>query len=226
MHDVLLYMAKYTLKIARKLATTKNGRCISKEYSSMITWECQNNHQFDMTISDLKRGRWCPHPECKNKRISLRNTKITTQHLQKIAKARGGELLSNEYLGQKTPLKWKCANGHNFTMAPTFVLYRHSWCKYCTKYTCEEKCRFIFESCFQKKFIKTRKVLPHRLELDGYCEELKLAFEHNGKQHYQPCFFYNNEKVHSIDSSILFLSNFNRGLFTVRLVLAKSSAAR
>lgn len=55
----------------------------------------------------------------------------------------------------------------------------------------EEICREIFESIFNKKFPTIR---PHflknpatgcNLELDGYCKELKLAFEYNGDQHYK-----------------------------------------
>jgi len=46
------------------------------------------------------------------------------------------------------------------------------------------------ESLFKEKFPKTRpKWLVNddgnRLELDGYCERLNIAFEHNGNQHYQ-----------------------------------------
>lgn len=59
----------------------------------------------------------------------------------------------------------------------------------------EEFVREIFQNYFQKPFVKTRPSwliyqngLP--LELDGFNEELKLAFEYNGIQHYQfPNFF-------------------------------------
>jgi NUMOD1 domain len=43
---------------------------------------------------------------------------------------------------------------------------------------------FILETLLGKQFKKTRRVLPSRLELDGYNEELKLAIEYNGSQHY------------------------------------------
>lgn len=54
----------------------------------------------------------------------------------------------------------------------------------------ENRCREIFESLFNRKFPKVRpkflkRTNGHCLELDGYNEELKLAFEYNGNQHYK-----------------------------------------
>lgn len=55
----------------------------------------------------------------------------------------------------------------------------------------EEQCRAILESLYPgHKFPSTRPewlINPRtgeRLELDGYCPELHLAFEYNGEQHY------------------------------------------
>ena len=55
----------------------------------------------------------------------------------------------------------------------------------------EEKCRDIFEALTGKAFPTKRPAFlknpktGRNLELDGYCAELNLAFEHNGKQHYE-----------------------------------------
>jgi len=55
----------------------------------------------------------------------------------------------------------------------------------------EEKCRDIFESLTGRAYPTVR---PHflrnpstgrNLELDGYCEELRSAFEYQGSQHYE-----------------------------------------
>lgn len=54
----------------------------------------------------------------------------------------------------------------------------------------EKKCRDIFESLFDTDFPKIRPDFivntktGKRLELDGYNEKLKLAFEYQGQQHY------------------------------------------
>lgn len=53
----------------------------------------------------------------------------------------------------------------------------------------EGVCRNIFENIFHKKFPSVRPdflknpTTGHNLELDGYCEQLKLAFEYDGVQH-------------------------------------------
>lgn len=60
------------------------------------------------------------------------------------------------------------------------------------KNICEKIVGFYFEELFNNKFPKVRdKRLRNPktnrvLELDGYCKELGLAFEHNGTQHYKP----------------------------------------
>lgn len=54
----------------------------------------------------------------------------------------------------------------------------------------EEYCRQVFERLTKHRFPSTRPDWMKRpttgkpLELDGYCEKLKLAFEHDGAQHY------------------------------------------
>ena len=66
------------------------------------------------------------------------------------------------------------------------------------KYFNEERCRTIFERLLNKnregERFKFRKVRPwwlmnHEtgfcLELDGYCKQLKLAFDYDGIQHYE-----------------------------------------
>lgn len=60
----------------------------------------------------------------------------------------------------------------------------------------QEKCKTIFEKIFKKKFPSVRPnflknpVTHQNLELDGYCNDLRLAFEYDGNQHakYNPHF--------------------------------------
>jgi hypothetical protein len=64
-------------------------------------------------------------------------------------------------------------------------------CDICSGLKRERQCREWLENHFQKPFPKTRPgwLINHtgrHLELDGYCEELKIAFEHQGEQHYIP----------------------------------------
>lgn len=55
----------------------------------------------------------------------------------------------------------------------------------------EKECRRVLENYYGKPFIRTRSLsflknpeTGRLLELDGYNDELKIAFEFNGKQHY------------------------------------------
>jgi len=64
----------------------------------------------------------------------------------------------------------------------------------------EEKCRDIFETLTGRAYPTTRPnwlknpKTGRKLELDGYCADLRSAFEYNGKQHYlYPNAFHKSE---------------------------------
>lgn len=73
--------------------------------------------------------------------------------------------------------------------------------KFTSPYKNEEICRFVIESFTGKKFPKARpswlkNPLGKRLELDCYNDELKLAIEYNGIQHYQMTSFNSTEHAY------------------------------
>ncbi len=110
------------------------------------------------------------------------------------AENRNASILSPEsaYQDVNSKLSWLCSEGHEFWQSFYNVYYHACWCTRCTINVQEEICRFFLEQMFGKKFPSTRPIWcvnskGKRLELDGYNEELLLAFEHNGLQHYRIC---------------------------------------
>jgi hypothetical protein len=178
-------------KICAQIAKEKGGRLISgnvQNKSSGIRLECKEGHTWETTAAQLERGRWCPYCAGKRKDISL---------FQKIAKDRGGKCLSRRYKSYNSKLKFECGNGHKFESAPVSI-EMGSWCSTCSESFGERATRAAFEQIFKRKF---KKAYPkwlvnsdgYRMELDGYNEDLRLAFEHQGIQHYKPHRFFSDE---------------------------------
>lgn len=95
------------------------------------------------------------------------------------------------YIDAHTPLKLVCNKNHDCLISWN-NLYNGKRCNHCNIFKNEEECRKIFENITNKKFPKKRPkwlINPktnNNLELDGYCEELKIAFEYDGEQHFNP----------------------------------------
>jgi hypothetical protein len=118
------------------------------------------------------------------------SSKYTLDNVIKICNEKGGECLSNSF---NLLMEFKCKNGHCWKASPYNVIGKNSWCPLCSESLYERICRLYFETLFKEKFPKThpnwlRNDKRKQLELDGYCEKLNLAFENNGKQHYQPIY--------------------------------------
>jgi len=121
------------------------------------------------------------------KEYNKRNIERMQQIARKLDKR--GICVSKIYINNRTKLIWECSKGHTFEMKPNDVTEGH-WCPECSYGRSENKCREYFEKIFKKNFPK---LSPHwlineegnRLHLDGYCEELSIAFEYHGIQHYE-----------------------------------------
>lgn len=176
------------LKMVQEKAASKGGICLSEEYidkNHKMKMQCSEGHIWETRPHDLLRDHWCA--KC------IGNAKLSIKDCKKIAKEREGLCLSTDYKNSKDKITWQCENGHVFKTSLALINYGY-WCPFCKNKT-EALCKEFLEDYFDCKFVKVRPswligVNGHPLELDGYCESLKLAFEYNGIQHYQPVDFF------------------------------------
>ena len=169
----------------QELAQKRGGRCLSNGYKNNATplqWQCAEGHNWNGRPMDIKRGTWCA--KCAGK------AKIGLEALHKIAKSRGGILKSTEYKNSVSKLHWMCSLGHEWHAAASNVKRNGSWCPQCSSFLNERLCRTAFEQIFQHSFAPAwpewlRTNEGNKLQLDGYNETLRIAFEYQGRQHFE-----------------------------------------
>ena len=185
---------KLNINNAIELATKNNGKCLSTSYinnCSSLIWQCSKGHQWQANYNNIKHGRWCP--TCYKLEIRGNNRRLQSNVHREIAAKNNGKCLTEIYKNNKQKMIWECDKGHQWSSRLDAIKDQGSWCPKCrsTKNYYENKTRSIFERIFQKSFESVRPDFLKNpetdcnLELDGYCEELKLAFEYDGRTHYQ-----------------------------------------
>ncbi len=185
---------KHTIEAMHALAMDRGGKCLTPTYSGVhpLLWECRNKHQWEALASNvLGCGSWCPY--CAHK------VQRRIEEMVAVAAERGGKCLSSACGSVDTKLLWECAKGHTWEAAPHTVLgspsRRGTWCPLCRAHRSEKECRVVFESMFGAPFPKSRpdwlrNSCGNLMELDGYSEAMKIAFEYQGIQHYQREFLH------------------------------------
>lgn len=166
------------------LARERGGRCLSARYLGLKThldWRCAEGHEWKASPGSILHGTWCP--KCNGSPI------YSIDDMQELAASRGGKCLSSQYIRSQSKLQWTCAVGHKWEAVPASIVAGR-WCPECGRGLGERICRAFFEQKFGRPFPNSRPKwlldqLGRPMELDGYCEELKLAFEHHGQQHYR-----------------------------------------
>jgi hypothetical protein len=180
---------------------SKKGKFISCDYKnqhSRVLIECEYGHRWSPTCNNLlSKKSWCR--ECYG--TSRRNIDEMIQ----IGIHRGGTCLSKMYINDSTKLEWRCSEGHIFWSTPNNIKHG-KWCPQCSTGIYERICRLYFERIFNIPFVKVRPdwlknpKTNQNLEIDGYNEELKLGFEHHGKQHYTEVSYFHNNQIWENDS--------------------------
>jgi hypothetical protein len=178
------------------LARTRHGFLLSPTWVSSGTkyeWQCEFGHNWKTTWASIKRGSWCPKCSVSAPR--------SIEELSAVVEARKGRLLSSEYLGVNGTYEFECNLGHKFTNQFTHVVNRGQWCPICSKGTkSEELTRTCMEQIFGTEFRRIRpswlrNVEGRTLELDGYSEELNMAFEYQGRQHFENQFYLGEQDL-------------------------------
>src|SRR6266516_4169149 len=57
--------------------------------------------------------------------------RLTLDNAFAIAKERGEICVSTEYINTSTPMRWKCANSHEWTATLNNIKYGKRWCPHC-----------------------------------------------------------------------------------------------
>lgn len=175
----------HQLKRLRTIARNNGGRLLSNIFHGAREnhrFECAEGHQWSASASNVwkKNGTWCP--TCAGRKKNLKE-------FINIIRAKGGTCHSDKYESMTSYLDVVCADGHRFQITPA-SLKRGSWCKQCFPYLMESFCRLVLE--YHLGFSLPTKYpswlvsdYGGRMQLDGYDELNKFAFEYQGEQHYQ-----------------------------------------
>lgn len=190
---------KASLERIKQAALAKNGKCTSNYFNKWyerLEFECLFGHIWKAKPADVLCGHWCP--ECAGQK------KLGITYVKNLAKKNEIICLSRKYKNNKTKLKFKCKNGHVFYTTVDTVRHRTNWCPKCQVSTGEEVTRCVFEAIFNYKFPKKRpKWLKNpktnrTMELDGYCKNLEIAFEYQGRQHYEKVWYMSNRSFENL----------------------------
>ena len=167
-----------------------------KKNNSKIKAKCVEGHVVERMYSTFSKYEKCP--VCKKQEIKQNRILYQTKQIKEICNDIGYKPLDIEkYKNAKTKIKIKCNKNHVFYINSN-NLKRGKRCPHCNVYKNEEECREIFQEITGKKFKKCRPdflVNPEtgcKLELDGFNEESKIAFEYDGEQHFSHIPYFMN----------------------------------
>jgi len=159
--------------------------------SEKVKIRCAMDHLWQAQVGSLiYRKTWCP--KCAG------NLPRTIEDLKTIIEKRGGTILTLDYRGVDGSYDFLCNLGHaNRNMFKK--IEKGQWCPTCNSHSkSEEITRTILENLFEAKFPKRRpKWLRNSrgrlMELDGFAEEIGIAFEYQGEQHFKESTLYKTD---------------------------------
>jgi hypothetical protein len=119
------------LNRAKEIALSMGGTCLSNHYkggNSKLRWRCANGHEWEATLNSVSaNGTWCA--TCAGLKV---DPVEMLEKAREAAKRQGGICLSNSYVNSnKSPMLWRCAEGHEWNAVFTSIVSNGSWCGIC-----------------------------------------------------------------------------------------------
>lgn len=113
-----------TIEDMQELAAMFGGLCLSKRYAGStkpLRWACGAGHQFRAIHKQIRNGQWCRICDWMEGTLGRALT---------AANERGGLLMSKPGPFQRTPLRWRCSEGHTWLAFAARIAAGH-WCPKC-----------------------------------------------------------------------------------------------
>jgi hypothetical protein len=114
------------------LAREKGGLCLSSQYinnRTKLKWQCKEGHVWESRPSDIQSGYWCR--KC-GLVLAANKRRASIEDMKELARKKGGNCISENYINSQTKLKWQCKEDHVWEAKPNCIS-RGQWCPYCSK---------------------------------------------------------------------------------------------
>lgn len=225
--EILFLCESKNIKLQENVFIKKG---ISK--NTYVCYYCDCGSKAESPTSNFldKKVFACKKCNAKKNNKQYKATKISD--IFKLIKSKGYEIVSHDYVSNLTESTWtlKCKNNHVFTKKGN-TLKSFNCCPKCFFDSYEELLfRKLIENHYQKEFNKSHpewlisSYTNRTLELDMYNKELRLAFEYNGIQHYEPIYGqkrFNVSKRNDEEKNKLCIEN-NVRLISIKYLTTKS----
>jgi hypothetical protein len=169
----------------QEIARANQGLLLSKHYITAdkpLLWQCKREHRWKASAGSVRNGKtWCRY--CGFERMGT-TQRIDFRELENLADIRGGRVISVEYQRGKNRVLWNCSNSHRWKTNASNIR-KGTWCPICASGRGERMVRCCFEFIFKQAFPRSRTSWLGRQHLDGFCEQLAIAFEYDGEQHFR-----------------------------------------
>lgn len=177
----------YSYETVKKYYKSRNCVLLSKSYKGAaydLLYLCPIGHYMKRTYNSFQSYGVCS--KCTGRYTDTFNEVKENFNNRKYIVLSG----ENEYKDGNSYISYKCPGGH-FGKIKYNKFKQQQGCAKCSQSRSEKLTRDIFEKIMSAKFPTIRPDFLKNpetgcnLELDGYNEGLKLAFEYNGEQHYK-----------------------------------------